>query len=120
MTATINISSEKLTKKNRTINPQHYKNIFEARRKTQSRYFIIYALENSFEEMPRLGLAISKKNIKRAVARNRIKRLVRESFRKNMASSIDVVVMCKKNADLAANHLLLEDLMESWIKLNTS
>ncbi|MEG3591768.1 MAG: ribonuclease P protein component [Pseudomonadota bacterium] len=114
------ISSEKLTKKNRIISSQHYKNVFEARRKTQSRYFIMYARESDGEEMPRLGLAISKKNIKRAVARNRIKRLVRESFRKNMASGIDVVVMCKKNADLAANHLLLEDLMESWTKLNTS
>ncbi|WP_036378885.1 ribonuclease P protein component, partial [Moraxella catarrhalis] len=45
----------------------------------------------------RLGLAITKKKLKKAVDRNRLKRLCRENFRHRQASwvAIDVVVIVK-------------------------
>ncbi len=48
----------------------------------------------------RLGIAVSKK-VGKAVARNRMKRVVREVFRKNRASfprACDIVVIPKKKA----------------------
>nr|VFJ47568.1 MAG: ribonuclease P protein component [Candidatus Kentron sp. FM]VFJ55918.1 MAG: ribonuclease P protein component [Candidatus Kentron sp. FM]VFK10702.1 MAG: ribonuclease P protein component [Candidatus Kentron sp. FM] len=46
---------------------------------------------------PRLGLAISKRWLPRAVARNRIKRLIRESFRTHQQQlrGLDVVVISR-------------------------
>jgi len=35
-----------------------------------------------FAETPKLGLSISKKSLKNSIARNRVKRLIRENFRK--------------------------------------
>jgi ribonuclease P protein component len=44
-------------------------------------------------DISRIGLAIPKKNAKRAVDRNRIKRLIREIFRNTLSSQpIDIVV----------------------------
>lgn len=53
----------------------------------------------------RLGFAIAKKQLKRAVDRNRIKRLLRESFRlrHNELPNIDIVIMVRLNI-LKLNH----------------
>ncbi|WP_151194749.1 ribonuclease P protein component [Methylophaga frappieri] len=46
---------------------------------------------------PRLGLAIAKKHIKLACQRNRIKRLIRDSFRQHQhqLGSLDIVVLSR-------------------------
>ncbi|MCX7121941.1 MAG: ribonuclease P protein component [Gammaproteobacteria bacterium] len=48
-------------------------------------------------DYPRLGMVISKKNCRRAVDRNRLKRLIREQFRlrQHDLSNLDVVVLLK-------------------------
>ena len=48
---------------------------------------------------PRLGLAISKKIIRKAVDRNRVKRMIRESFRLNQQQlgCFDIVVLAKRD-----------------------
>lgn len=49
--------------------------------------------------LARLGIVVSKKNVRLAVARNKLKRAVRESFRqeKNTLQGVDIVVVIKKN-----------------------
>lgn len=67
----------------------------------------------------RLGLAISKRVSKRAVERNRIKRLVRESFRhvRLQLPAVDVMVMAREQAaGVDGPHLLIQ-LDELWKKL---
>jgi len=65
---------------------------------------------------PRLGLAISKKKIKTAVARNKLKRLVRESFRqhKHEMANVDVVVLGQARAGSASNKQAFESLATHW------
>lgn len=69
--------------------------------------------------MPRLGLTIAKRSVKRSVDRNRVKRLARESFRyqqKNM-HPVDVVVFANPSvvgADLAD---LRQHLDRQWLQL---
>jgi len=67
----------------------------------------------------RLGLAISKKNAKRAVDRNRIKRIIRESFRLNLQTlpPIDMVVMAKPVTKNADNQQIFYSLEQHWNKL---
>ncbi len=74
---------------------------------------------NGLDSSPRLGLAISKKNAKRAVDRNRIKRIIRESFRLNCQNlpAIDLVVMAKPNTKHADNPQIFNSLEQHWIKL---
>ena len=70
-------------------------------------------------EVARLGLTISRRVAKRAVDRNRLKRLARESFR--MQSSLpawDFVVMAKAGAHAAERPALRESLDRHFERLN--
>ena len=75
---------------------KQYQRVFAGSSRFGNRYIMVLAKENQLE-YPRLGLAISKKAVKRAVDRNRIKRIVRESFRLNSANlpGVDIIVMCR-------------------------
>jgi ribonuclease P protein component len=67
----------------------------------------------------RLGLAISKRVSKRAVERNRIKRLVRESFRRarSQLPPIDLMVMARETAAGVPGNELLAELDALWRRL---
>lgn len=67
----------------------------------------------------RLGLAIAKKQVRRAVDRNRIKRVVRESFRHHRLelASMDCVVMARRDTSAAANEELFASLEQHWKRL---
>jgi len=64
----------------------------------------------------RMGLAIAKKRARRAVDRNRLKRLARESFRLQLENlgSVDVVVMNRDPAALAESAELRHKLDDLW------
>lgn len=66
-----------------------------------------------------MGLAISKRVSKRAVERNRIKRLVRESFRRfrHQLPAIDVMVMARSQAAGVPGPQLLAEIDALWKKL---
>ena len=72
--------------------------------------------KNNGEHEARLGLAISKKHCRAAVGRNRLKRLVRESFRLNRADlkGLDVVVLNQAAAARASNKALFDSLRKHW------
>jgi ribonuclease P protein component len=67
----------------------------------------------------RLGLAISKRVSKRAVERNRIKRLLRESFRRvrHQLPPVDLMVMAREQAADVPGPELLRDIDTLWKKL---
>lgn len=68
--------------------------------------------------VPRLGVVVPKKNVRKAVTRNRIKRVIRESFRlhKNQLPHWDIVVLALRSADKAPNQRLFERLAKGWSK----
>ena len=78
----------------------------------------VLAASNSLD-MPRLGLVIGKRVAPRAVDRNRVRRLVRESFRLHaaMLPALDVVVMQKQRA-IPGQPTLVSELLENvWRRL---
>jgi len=98
--------------------PVEYKKVFARPVKSSDQYFTLLAIKNDFDH-PRLGLAIAKKNIRKAVHRNMIKRAVRENFRMQQQSlgNIDIVVLARSEAADASLELLRKSLEKHWLKL---
>jgi ribonuclease P protein component len=67
----------------------------------------------------RLGLAVSKRVSKRAVERNRIKRLLRESFRRvrSQLPPLDLMVMAREQAAGVPGPELLAELDALWRRI---
>lgn len=98
--------------------PADFKQVFSNPVKSTDRYFTLLAIKNQLEH-PRLGLAIAKKNVKRAVDRNKIKRVSRESFRLQQHNSVamDIVVLARRDAANASSAVLEKSLERHWLKL---
>ena len=98
--------------------PAEYKNVFAKPVKSSDTYFTLLAIKNDFDH-PRLGLAIAKKNVRKAVHRNVIKRAVRENFRKQQQNlgNIDIVVLSRKEAVNVPLELLSRSLEKHWLRL---
>ena len=76
-----------------------FKHVFEQGRKFPSHHLILYVHSNGLEQS-RLGFVVSRK-VGNAVARNRVKRRLREIFRKLLAESplcCDIVVVARSTA----------------------
>jgi len=75
--------------------PAEFRRVFEGRRSVSDDVLIVYGLENG-SAYPRLGISVSRKKVRAAHARNRLKRLVREAFRlskSELPAGIDLVVL---------------------------
>lgn len=78
----------------------------------------IYARPNACNHA-RIGLLVSKKAMKRAVSRNRIKRLVRESFRAHVEKlkAYDIIYVARSSIQDADNKQVFYSLHELWSQL---
>jgi ribonuclease P protein component len=92
-----------------------FSQVFAEGKKSGDRSFLLIAKKNS-TSLPRLGLAVSKKNVRLASNRNHIKRLIRESFRQNADSlpAIDVVVLVKTSIN-PKDTSLYEKINRQWM-----
>lgn len=83
--------------------------------------FTVLTTENNGHNA-RLGLAIAKKHCKLAVSRNRLKRIVRESFRQNSErlSGLDIVVLNQPETHKADNQALFDSLEKHWNKCSAA
>ena len=80
--------------------------VFLSRNRSSDKLFLFLAIDNDKNEA-RLGLAVPKRNVTKAVERNRVKRLIRESFRlrKKKLKGKDVVVFVKKQFDTKQDNI---------------
>ena len=95
--------------------PDHYRRVFEnPKYKVSSGAFLLLAAPGATPSS-RLGVVVAKKNIRRAVRRNRIKRLVREQFRLDpFDAAIDLVVLARSGADQLDNPSVWQELDKLW------
>ena len=95
-----------------------YQRVFRLRKRLFTPYFIIYYRRNQ-QDTPTLGVITSKRNIKHAVGRNRVKRIVREAFRQkqHQLSGLDMVFVVQKGAKSATNVELWQCLDEQFVQL---
>lgn len=102
----------------RLLTPSQFSRIFDHPVKAVSDHFTLLAKINDTDH-PRLGLTIAKKKEKTAVGRNRIKRIIRESFRLNQHNlpNIDIVVLARDKVGEADNQQLHKQLNKLWKKI---
>lgn len=83
-----------------------------------SKYLLLLARPNDVGHA-RLGLVVSKKNIRRAVARNRVKRLARETFRTRLPSldALDVLFLARSGLDVLPPAEQTTQINHSWQRL---
>lgn len=91
----------------RLLRSADYSRVFEQRQRSSDHYFTVLRYRHGGPGS-RLGLAISRKQVKRAVDRNRLKRLIRELFRRHhhRLAGYDLVVMARSSAVSADNRRL--------------
>ena len=89
--------------------------VFSKARRSRDRLFTVLYRANDAGGA-RLGMAIAKKNCPKAVARNRLKRIIRESFRQHQPTlgGLDFVVMNKPGAEKMNNNELFKSLALHW------
>jgi ribonuclease P protein component len=92
-----------------------YGRVFKKAGRSKDKQFTVLYRSNKMQRA-RLGLAVAKKNCKLATDRNRIKRVVRESFRKHQTelAGMDVVVLNQPGTHKADNKALFESLAGHW------
>ena len=100
----------------RLLNQADYNSVFTKSVKVSDSLFLILIHKTS-KKHSRLGLVISKKVDKRAVQRNRIKRICRESFRSHEFSiNCDFVVLARAKAVTLQNKEIFSALDLLWAK----
>jgi ribonuclease P protein component len=110
--------SARFPRRIRLLGSRDYKRVFDQAFRSSDNCFTLLARKNQLE-YPRLGLAIAKKLVKSAVARNRIKRLIRESYRINQQklTGLDIVVLGRSGIEGKSNKELHESLEQHWSRL---
>ncbi|PCJ35718.1 MAG: ribonuclease P protein component [Cellvibrionales bacterium] len=97
-----------------------YKAVFDdSPYRVSHRNLLILARPNGLEEA-RLGLIVAKKNVRFAVKRNRIKRVVRDSFRLNQQTlaTLDIIFLARRGLDRLEPAEQQKLLLDSWRKLS--
>ena len=107
------------TRESRLLTPTHFSFVFEKAIPATSPTITLLARHNTLAH-PRLGITVPKKKVKLAVHRNRIKRLIRESFRVNAHSlpNVDIIVIAKHGINDLDNAQLNTQLNTLWRRIN--
>jgi len=118
----------------RLLKPIEFKRVFKKNVVSSDRFFRVLARLNN-SPSSRLGMAVSRQVDKRAVERNRFKRVIRESFRHTWATTgeelknegknsekrggfhncVDLVVLPRRECASICNKRLFLSLEEHWL-----
>jgi ribonuclease P protein component len=114
------VVSQSFGRDKRLLTPRHFTQVFDSPSgKVQGKHVLLLARQNDLD-LPRLGLVIGKKSVKLAVERNRLKRLIRESFRLNqtLLTGWDIVVVARKGLGDLENPDLSQQFGKLWKRIS--
>jgi ribonuclease P protein component len=108
------------SRQRRLLTAGDYRRVFEkAQFKVSDQHLLILARPGQTPQS-RLGLVIAKKHLKRAVDRNRVKRILRESFRTlepPLEPAMDIVVLARKGLGEIEKPALQRIFNKQWRRL---
>ena len=103
----------------RLLTGKDFQNVFsDVELKVPDQTILILSRTNNLSH-PRLGFVISKKNIRQAVKRNRVRRIIRDSFRLNQHDlpAVDMVILARKGLGDLENEEIHKLIMKCWSRL---
>jgi ribonuclease P protein component len=107
-----------LPRSHRILEPAEFAATLKSSLRWRNDYFGIYATRNPHPH-GRIGLVVSRKASPRAVTRNRVKRQIRESFRRyqERLCGLDIVVVANPKSGKAPSASLRTSLSQLWEKI---
>jgi ribonuclease P protein component len=98
--------------------PAQFKRVYAGGRRLGSEYFTVN-LQGNDAASARLGMSIAARILRRAVDRNRVRRLIRESFRVNQhrLPPLDIVIGVRAGVQSIDNARLRAGLEKLWQKI---
>ncbi len=111
----MSIGDYSFTHRERLLTASQFQRVFDQAKKSSSDVFIFLSRENNIG-FPRLGIIVAKRNLKRSVDRNLIKRIIRESFRLNKARlpANDFIIIVRKPIKKVQREKLSQQLKNYW------
>lgn len=105
-------------RESRLLTPKNFSFVFEQAIPAVSPYITVLARTNT-QASARLGITVPKKKVRNAVDRNKIKRIIRESFRlqRHKLPNVDIIVIAKSGIADMDNHALTVQLEKLWRKI---
>ena len=109
----------KFTRNDRLLSSSDFQQVFKNNSlRVSNRDLLVLAMLNG-KQNSRLGVVIGKKNVPSAVGRNRVKRAVRETFRKNtFRISLGIIVLARQGVGVLSPEQLNLLLNQSWCRLH--
>ena len=105
-------------KTRRLLKKVDYDRVFNQATKMVTSDFIVLYRSNEVGHA-RLGLALSKRMIAKAHDRNRVKRVLRETFRTNDSlPAIDIIILARHGVSDVQNSKIISKLSKTWEKLS--
>lgn len=108
-----------LPRSRRLVNSHQFQNVYRNRKAKRGRGRIAACVwVPNGQSMARLGLAVSKRSLRRSSARNLFKRLVREHFRLHPLPGMDLVVSCRRGVPHPLDRREIRtDLTDLWSRI---
>lgn len=105
------------SKSKRLRSAEDFKQVFNRAKRVSIRNLGLYYCKNGLE-FSRLGVVVSKKNVRKAHDRNRFKRVAREIFRKKQLElgHCDFVIVAYKGVEAYDTRELKRNIDELWLK----
>lgn len=99
----------------RLLRSSQFTGVFSRGEKFVCAGFVVFAADNDVGHA-RLGMALAKRRLRRAVDRSRVRRIVRESFRpvRHDLPAFDIVVLARNRTVAMGNSELNVQLAEAW------
>ena len=114
-------SSLRLPPERRMRRPAEFKRVYAGGRRLGSEHFTVN-LQGNGATSARLGMSIAARILRRAVDRNRLRRLIRESFRVHQLQlpAVDIVIGVRAGVLAADNARLRSALERLWQKIGST
>lgn len=103
----------------RLLTAADFQAVFSGTEKRISRRYYLILVRRNQDAGPRLGMVVARKNIRLASRRNRVKRVVRETFRQHLhvLGAVDILFLPRRGIDELAPGRQTRLLCEAWREL---
>lgn len=112
-------NKQAFSRQQRLSNPKEFKAVFQANKKRFLPYLAVFSKLNE-NGYARIGLVVSKRNVRKAHQRNLVRRIIRESFRFNqiLLPNLDIVIVVYQAYALLSKKEMRRVMDEYWKKIS--